>query len=131
MSYKIFRIGEPNLGRLVFTDEPSNLVALEMAPPDREPELKRCEWLVLAFAIWSGPDQAQIAIASSIAFEFPWLSVGVRPFDEFTEFEHWLPLPVRFKSPVWVRISSGTDLWHFTRSVTLEEMRDMLLQTDR
>jgi hypothetical protein len=123
VSYRVERHEQSTLFRVAFSDEPPNLFALAMAPARRELELDDCEWLVLAFAIRSGPDRAQIAVASEIAREFNRINVGVRPFDEFNEFETWLPGQAATRGSMWARLSHGELLWTLTRGVGVEELR--------
>ncbi len=53
MSFKVQPI-EGDKWELVFSDEPSYIHALKMAPERMEPELNSGVWLVVTFPVWSG-----------------------------------------------------------------------------
>jgi hypothetical protein len=80
---------------------------LEMAPDKLEPELTAGKWLILAFAVWSGPDHAAIRSAVEVGREER-IRVGIRPFDEFSEFAAWCPdVHTGTRSPVWLLLQDG------------------------
>ena len=77
---------------IVFSDEPGYVHALKMAPELIEPELRVGLWLVMAVAVWNGPAirniEAAIASTKDHAGTF---QLGVRPFDDYEEFDKWWP----------------------------------------
>jgi len=91
MSFEVQPI-EGDKWKLVFSDEPSYIHALEMAPESREPELNTGVWLVVTFPVWSGPVRhsvrAAIACAKDHGGKF---QLGVRPFDSHDEIYKWWP----------------------------------------
>ena len=78
---------------LVFSDEPSYVHALVMAPEKMEPELHSGVWLVVTFPVWSGPVRdsvrAAIALVKDHGGKF---HLGVRPFDSHDEIHKWWPV---------------------------------------
>lgn len=91
MSFKVQPI-EGDKWELVFSDEPSYVHALKMAPESREPELNTGVWLVVTFPVWSAPVRhsvlAAIACAKDHGGKF---QLGVRPFDSHDEVYKWWP----------------------------------------
>jgi hypothetical protein len=92
MSFKV----QPVVGdmwELVFSDEPSYIHALKMAPEAIEPELHSGVWLVVTFPVWSAPVRhsvlASIACAKDHGGKF---QLGVRPFDSHDEIRKWWPV---------------------------------------
>ena len=77
---------------IVFSDEPGYVHALKMAPELIEPELRVGLWLVMAVAVWNGPAirniEAAVACTKDHAGAF---ELGVRPFDDYEEFDKWWP----------------------------------------
>lgn len=77
--------------RVTFRSAPANLLGLRMSPEQVEPELTKGDWLALCFAIWDSRDRSTIAMASSIAVNYPSMQVAVRPFEVPEEFDSWAP----------------------------------------
>lgn len=77
----------------MFSDEPSYVHALKMAPESRKPELNTGIWLVVTFPVWSAPVRhsvlAAIACAKDHGGKF---HLGVRPFDSHDEIDKWWPV---------------------------------------
>lgn len=106
--YRLHRVG----GRYSLRLSPElkgKIVALQMAPSASEPELSRGTWLVLVFAVWSGPDIGQIRVLLDIAehSQSP-LLYAARPFDDRTELVRWCPdARETWSSPVWLVLANG------------------------
>jgi hypothetical protein len=92
MSFKVQPI-EGDKWELVFSDEPSYIHALKMAPERMEPELNSGVWLVVTFPVWSAPVRhsvlAAVACAKDHGGDF---QLGVRPFDSHEEVYKWWPV---------------------------------------
>lgn len=94
--------------RLELHGEPSYCRALAMAPPELEAELSQGVWLVLAVAVWSGPDRAAVNVALAAAKQRAGeVQLGVRPFDDHQELETWFPGEHGEGSPLWVILRGG------------------------
>jgi hypothetical protein len=108
MAYRVTRdeAGQPHIA---LTGEPPYCHALDSAPPAREPELGQGLWLVMAFAVWSGPDTAAVQTALDVAKHFSGkLELGVRPFDDPEECGTWGPgLDEDEHGPLWVLLRDG------------------------
>ena len=92
-----------------FHEEPSYCHALPMAPSSREPELNCGNWIILVFAVWSGPDIASIDTALAAVKKFNGkVQLGIRPFDQYTEIKAWCPQArVSYQSPIWLLFQEG------------------------
>jgi hypothetical protein len=91
MSFKIQPI-EGDKWELVFSDEPSYIHALKMAPEAMEPELNSGVWLVVAFPVWSAPVRHSVLAAVACAKDHGGkFQLGVRPFDSHDEIYKWWP----------------------------------------
>lgn len=92
MSFKVQPI-EGDKWELVFSDEPSYIHALKMAPETMEPELHSGIWLVVVFPVWSVPVRdsvrAAIALVKDHGGKF---QLGVRPLDSHDEIYKWWPV---------------------------------------
>jgi hypothetical protein len=92
MSFKVQPI-EGDKWELVFSDEPSYIHALKMAPEAMESELNSGVWLVVTFPVWSTPVRhsvlAAVACAKDNGGKF---QLGVRPFDSHDEIHEWWPV---------------------------------------
>jgi hypothetical protein len=108
MAYKVVRTAEGS-PRIVLDDEPVNCKALEATPHEREPELNKGLWLVMAFAAWSVPDINAIQTAIDVVKSFDrGLKLGLRPFDSAEEHGAWCPgLENDENSPLWVALRNG------------------------
>jgi hypothetical protein len=62
-----------------------------MAPESLEPELRKSEWLVLAFAVRDAKDRPVIDVACQIAITLRNTRVAVRRFELADEFTTWAP----------------------------------------
>src|SRR6266487_3739751 len=107
MSYRI----EPTDGHFAIRlqGEPENCHALTMAPSDREEELNHGLWLVVVFAVWSGPDRKAIDTALEIGHELgDKVQIGIRPFDRKEELQAWCPEgKIQWVSPIWLVLKDG------------------------
>lgn len=88
---------------------PTRVTALEMGPERLEAKLADGAWLVLGFAVWSGPDRAAIDalcdLGSTLSEQ---VALGVRPFEDHREFDRWCPLrPATTGSPIWLVLQDG------------------------
>lgn len=103
MSYKVTRdqVGCP---KITLTDESPYSHALAAAPSMREPELNTGNWLVMAFPVWSIPDNLAIRTALDVAQRFGGkLNLGLRPFDDAEELGAWCPgIEDGGQSPLWL-----------------------------
>lgn len=90
--------------------ENANLLSLPMAPLARETILETGSWLVLAAAVWSGPDLQEIeSLVQHMGDLPPSVHAAVRPFDDRREFETWVPgFDQRYQSPVWILLDDGS-----------------------
>lgn len=88
---------------------PTRVTALEMAPERLEAKLADGVWLVLGFAVWSGPDRAAIDALCDLGSALPQQAeLGVRPFEDHREFDPWCPLqPPTTGSPIWLVLQDG------------------------
>lgn len=83
-------------------------VPLPVAPAELDTILRSGRWLILCFAVWSGPDRAAIDTALAVGRRSPRFLVGVRPFDSFAEFASWCPqLRETPRSPIWLVLHDG------------------------
>lgn len=137
---------------LILTDEPPYIQALKAMPGERESELNVGMWLVVAFAVWSGPDfesvRAAIACAKNAGGQF---QLGIRPFDDYDEFSTWWPpsqaAPLATKSiaspqrasqrrlristdphatPRWLVLRNGQVIAEEVGTRTVEELRELM-----
>ncbi len=93
---------------VVTTGHPSHFHALPMAPTKIEDALLRGDWLVLCFAVWSGPDIEAIGLAMSELCQYGSVSVGIRPFLEYSETQAWCSeVNSDFGSPMWLFFRDG------------------------
>jgi len=77
---------------LLFSDEPSYIHALKMAPDSIESELKSGLWLIVVFPVWSGPDRHSVRAALACAKDYAGkFQLGVRPCDYHEEIYKWWP----------------------------------------
>lgn len=98
--------GEPAIKLL---NQPSYCHGLRFAPDSMEVPLRSGAWLVMNFAIWSGPDIQAIQVALRAAKSFNGrIKLGIRPFDCHDELRRWCP-PVKENcaSPVWLLLKDG------------------------
>ena len=108
MSYKVTRDQE-GCPSITLTDEPPYAHALAAAPSVRESEINTGNWLVMAFAVWSTPDNLAIQTALDVAKRFGGkLNLGLRPFDDAEELGTWCPdIEDDGQSPLWVLLHDG------------------------
>ena len=101
---------------------------LEMAPDGREPELNSGDWLVLLFAVWSGPDLDCIrAVLDAAGLIGRSVSVGIRPYDDSSEARTWIPEVQELRgSPIWVLIRDGAIRWIDVGRLTVDEIVGMV-----
>jgi len=104
------------------------VVPLQMRPRSLEAELRTGRWLVLAFAVWSGPDRDAIATVLQVAkASSHQAKIAVRPFDSHDEFNRWCPsVTERFGSPVWLLLEDGNLIAERSGAQSLEELRALL-----
>ncbi len=131
MSYKVSR-DKNGCPRIVLTGEPPYFHALVAAPSGREPELNTGNWLVMAFAVWSIPDNLAIQTALEAAKRFGGkFNLGLRPFDDFKEFGAWCPhLEDDGRSPKWVLIRDGKVCMEHSGILTIEELVEVIEGAD-
>lgn len=91
---------------------------LRRAPGRLETFLQDGKWLVLAYAIWSGPDVSVArrfvaAMQSDFihSFHSRGIRVAVRPFDHEKEFATWCPMQA-IQSPLWISLRAGSLVEH-------------------
>ena len=127
MSYKITRDQE-GCPRITLTDEPPYSHALGAAPSAREPELYTGNWLVMAFAVWSTPDNLAIQTALDVAKRFGGkLNLGLRPFDDSDELGAWCPgLEYGGQSPLWVLLREGEVCLKLSGILAVDELVELI-----
>jgi hypothetical protein len=77
---------------LLFSDEPSYIHALNMAPDSIEPEMKSGLWLIVVFPVWSSPVRHSVRAALACAKDYGGkFQLGVRPYDYYEEIFKWWP----------------------------------------
>jgi hypothetical protein len=92
MSFQV-RWTDSEKWEVAFSDEPSHIHALEMAPESMESVLSTGLWLVVAFPVWSAPVRESVCAAVSCAREGAGrFQLGVRPFDSHDEIYKWWPV---------------------------------------
>jgi hypothetical protein len=96
----------------VHVADPTRVIELEMAPGRLETRLTSGDWLVLAFAVWSGPDREAVDLLCDLASAVPQdVALGVRPFLDHHEFDLWCPLrPATCGSPIWIVLRNGNSV---------------------
>ncbi|MDD5267121.1 MAG: hypothetical protein PHO08_08325 [Methylococcales bacterium] len=127
MSYKVTRDQE-GCPSITLTDEPSYFRALVAAPSAREPELNTGNWLVMAFAVWSTPDNLAIQTAIDVAKRFGGkLNLGLRPFDDSEELGAWCPsVEDDGRSPLWVLLRDGKVCMKRSGILTVDELVEVI-----
>jgi hypothetical protein len=81
-----------DLWELEFSEEPSFVHALNMAPEVIEPELNSGLWLLVVFPVWSGAVRDSVSAAIAVAKDYDGkFQLGVRPFDSYDEIYKWWP----------------------------------------
>lgn len=123
MSYKVIRDQE-GCPSITLTDEPPYAHALAAAPSVRELELNADIWLVMAFAVWSTPDNLAIQTALDVAKRFGGkFNLGLRPFDDSEELGAWCPgLEYGGQSPLWVLLRDGEVCMKRSGILTVDEL---------
>jgi hypothetical protein len=113
---------------LVLTGEPNYIVALTMAPDELEPELRYGSWILLAFAIWSGPDRIAVGDAISLAKALAGgVRLGIRPFDDHAEFSRWCPqVNEKHASPIWLVLRDGLLIRERVGVIGSEQFEDLV-----
>jgi hypothetical protein len=122
MSYRV--TGGAQRPQIVLTGEPAHCRALDAAPPAREPALDAGTWLVMAFAIWSVPDQKAIQVALDAAQRFGGkLKLGLRPYHDPQELDTWYPgREDDGRSPLWLLLDDGKVRMRRSGPVTVDEL---------
>ncbi|BBJ23430.1 hypothetical protein [Candidatus Nitrotoga sp. AM1P] len=131
MSYKVTRDQE-GCPSITLTDEPSYAHALDAAPSARELELNTGNWLVMAFAVWSIPDNLAIQTALDVAKRFSGkLNLGLRPFDDMEEVGTWCPdLEYGGQSPLWVLLRDGEVCLKRSGILAVDELVEVIGEAD-
>lgn len=113
---------------MTLTDEPPYSYALDAAPSAREPELNTGNWLVMAFAVWSIPDNLAIQTALDVAKRFGGkLNLGLRPFDDSDELGAWCPgLEYGGQSPLWVLLRDGEVCMERSGILAVDELIELI-----
>jgi hypothetical protein len=112
--------------------EPEYCKALPATPSQLPRELSRGLWLVLLFAVWSGPDRSAVPVALSAVKQFDGkVQLGLRPFDRHEEITtRWPKVKEPFGSPIWLILRDGELLEEhvgaFSRSVVSGWLRRLL-----
>jgi len=127
MSYKVIRDQE-GCPSITLTDEPPYAHALGAAPSVREPELNTGNWLVMAFAVWSTPDNLAIQTALDVAKRFGGkLNLGLRPFDDSEELGAWCSdIEDDGQSPLWVLLHDGEVCMKRSGILTIDELVELI-----
>jgi uncharacterized protein (TIGR02996 family) len=87
---------------------PILLDLLRSSPLRMESFLLRGRWLILCWAVWSGPDRTAVHLLGTFhrTRKLPG-DVAVRAFDEHAEFSTWCTVQERFRSPIWLVFKDG------------------------
>lgn len=127
MSYKVTR-DQDGYPSITLTDESPYSHALSAAPSAREPELNTDIWLVMAFAVWSTPDNLAIQTALDVAKRFAGkLNLGLRPFDDAEELGVWCPdIENNGYSPLWVLLHDGEVCMKRSGILTVDELVELI-----
>ena len=127
MSYKVTR-DQKGCPSITLTGEAPYSHALGAAPSAREPELNTGNWLVMAFAVWSTPDNLAIQAALDVAKRFGGkLNLGLRPFDDSEELGAWCPdIEDDGQSPLWVLLRDGEVCMKCSGILTVDELVELI-----
>lgn len=127
MSYKVTRDQE-GCPIITLKDESPYAHALDVAPFAREPQLNMGNWLVMAFAVWSIPDNLAIQTALDVAKRFGGkLNLGLRPFDYSKELDAWCPgLEYGGQSPLWVLLRDGEVCMTRSGILAVDELAELI-----
>ena len=127
MSYQVLHVGG-NQWELRFDSEPDYCYPLPIADAAERAKVSQGTWLVLFSAVWSGPDQEAITTALRVVKKFGGqVKLGVRPFDETTEFRQWFPeIRETYGSPVWVVVKDGCLVEQFVGLVAAAVLEEAL-----
>lgn len=127
MSYKVTR-DQDSCPSISLTDEPSYVHTLVAAPAAREPELNTDNWLVMACAVWSTPDNLAIQTALDVAKHYGGkLNLGLRPFDDAEELDAWCPdIEDDGQSPLWVLLRDGEIYMKRSGILTVDELVEVI-----
>jgi hypothetical protein len=127
MSYKVTR-DQKGCPRITLTGESSYSHALDAAPSGREAGLNRGNWLVMAFAVWSIPDNLAIQTALDVIKRFGGkLNLGLRPFDYSEELDAWCPgLEYGGQSPLWVLLRDGEVCMTRSGILAIDELAELI-----
>jgi uncharacterized protein (TIGR02996 family) len=91
--------------------DPVTVDCLRPAPVGLETELRQGRWLVLAWAVWSGPDRHAAGrlfrFAEGILYRLGYPRLALRPFDRASEFTPWCPVEQPYASPHWLLLEGG------------------------
>ena len=81
---------------------------LSPAPVGVEPFLQQGRWLILCWAVWSGPDRTAAHLLGILhrTRRLP-IQVAIRAFDHHSEFSSWCPVSSQFQSPLWLTLENG------------------------
>ena len=122
MSYRVTRDADQR-PRIILEGEPPYCTALDVAPEARETKLDNGFWLVMAFAVWSVPDVLAIQTALDAAKRYDGkIKLGLRPFDEFEEFDTWIPTSGAGTSPSWFLLLEGRKCWEHLGLITVDDL---------
>jgi len=109
----------------------TEMTALRMAPAETETLLRSGRWLVLGFAVWSGPDREAIEVAISASKRLGSARVAVRPFDDHAEFAVWCPgAPQTTRSPIWLLLRDGEFVASRIGTAAVDEIVSFVERTD-
>jgi hypothetical protein len=127
MSYRI-TLDEHRRPTIALLEEPPYCHALEAAPSAREPELETGVWLVMAFAVWSVPDNAAVQTALDAAKRFGGkVNLGVRPYDDWQELSALCSgVEEDGHSPLWLLLSNGEVRMKRKGVLTVDELVEMI-----
>ncbi|CAH1905569.1 conserved hypothetical protein [Candidatus Nitrotoga sp. HW29] len=127
MSYKVTR-DQDSCPSISLTDEPPYVHTLVAVPAARESELNTDNWLVMACAVWSTPDNLAIQTALDVAKHYGGkLNLGLRPFDDTEELGTWCPgLEDSGQSPLWVLLRDGEVCMQRSGILTVDELVEVI-----
>lgn len=128
MPYRVIR-DQDGAPQLILSGEPAYCHALAANATAPEPEIGAGQWLLLAFAVWSGPDVAAVQAALELARSLGGrLHLGLRPYDDPEEMRGWCPgLTLEGNGPFWILLCDGAVRRYRTGLFTADELKEALL----
>jgi len=110
-----YRLDQPDpkkrLWKMALKDAPPFVHALKMAPTAQEPELNQGTWVIVAFGVFSAPDEQAVHTAfHEVQSLGDQVQLGIRPFWEYEEMTPWFPEYTKWhstESPLVIVLNDG------------------------